>query len=73
MIVILVHSVCAYHGSIQLLNATKVNTFTDQGNGTGDVMMTDKDVCLLNGKGLNCEIYIKGILLELGHCLKMIQ
>ena len=32
-------------------------------------MMTDKDVCLLNGKGLKCEIYIKGVLLQLGHCL----
>ena len=42
MIVILVHSVCAYHGSIQLLNVTKVNTFTDQGNGTGDVRDDDR-------------------------------
>ena len=59
----------AYHGSIQLLNIIKVNTFTDQGNGSEDVLMTDKDVCLLNDKGLKCEKYIKGVLLELGHCL----
>ena len=69
-IVGLVHSVYAnYHGSIQLVNVTKVNTSTTTDQENGGVTMTDKDICLLNGKGVRCEKYIKGVLLELGHCL----
>ena len=71
VILTLVHSVCAYQDSIQLLNVMKLevnkSVATDQKN--GGVMMSDKDICLLNGKGLKCEPYIKGILLELGHCM----
>lgn len=69
MIVALIHSVYAYHGSLQLLNITIVSTSTAIDQRNGDVMMSDKDICLLNGKGLKCEKYIKGVLLELGHCL----
>ena len=71
VILALVHSVCACQRNVQLLNVTKheVNksVATDQEN--GGVMMSDKDICLLNGKGLKCEPYIKGVLLELGHCM----
>ena len=62
---VLVYTACAYQTGVQLVNAS-TSTATDQGYGS--VTLTDKDTCLLNGKGLKCEPY-KGVLLELGHCM----
>ena len=71
VVLVLVHSVCAYQGNVQLLNVTKleINEFVSTDQENGGVMMSDKDICLLNGKGLKREPYIKGVLLELGHCM----
>lgn len=56
---ILIYTVCAYQTGVQLVNAT-ASTATDEGYGS--ITLTDKDICLLNGKGLKCEPYIKGVL-----------